>query len=82
MAQRIVLDGNDHPDIDPNGADKGTAHSARRVNKRSLEVSEKFKGNIKSTQQIELSEDLKTLTMTDRLVGQIRPRSILEFDRE
>src|SRR5271163_3060877 len=57
MAQRIVLDGNDHPDIDPNGADKGTAHSARRVNKRSLEVSEKFKGNIKSTQQIELSED-------------------------
>jgi len=29
------LDGNDHPDLDPKGADKGTAYSGHRVNARS-----------------------------------------------
>jgi hypothetical protein len=82
MAKMIKLDGNDYPDLDPNGGDKGTAHSGRRVNERSLEVTEKFKGKITGTRQIELSQDLKTLTVTVRLVGQSRPQSILVYDRE
>ena len=52
------------------------------MNERSLEITDKFKGKITGTQQIELSTDLKTLTMTVRLVGQSRPKSILMFDRE
>jgi len=52
------------------------------VNERSLEITYKFKGKITGTWQIELSTDLKTLTMTERLVGQNRPKSILVFDRE
>ena len=82
MVKRFKLDGNDHPDLDPNGGDKGTAYSGRRVNARSLAITYKFKGTITGTQLIELSTDLKTLTMTDRLAGQSQPKSILEFDRE
>ena len=82
MLKRIKLDGNDYPELDPNGGDKGTAYSGRRVNERSVEISNKFKGKITSTRQIELSTDLKTLTMTERLVGQSRPKSILVFNRE
>jgi hypothetical protein len=32
--------------------------------------------------QTELSTDLKTLTKTERSVGQSKPKSILVFDRE
>jgi hypothetical protein len=82
MVKRIKLDGKDCPELDPNAGDKGTAYSGRRVNERSLEIAYKFKGKITGTRQIELSTDLKTLTMTERLVGQSRPKSILVFDRE
>jgi hypothetical protein len=82
MAKRIKLDGNDHPDLDTNGADKGTAYSGHRVNSRSLEITYKLKDQTTSTRQIELSADLKTLTDTVRLVGQSRPKSVLVFDRE
>jgi hypothetical protein len=82
MATKIKLDGNDYPDLDPNGGDKGTASSGRRVNERSLEIRNKSKGKITSISQIELSPDLKTLTMTERPEGQSRPKSILVFDRE
>jgi hypothetical protein len=82
MVKRIKLDGNDYPELDPNGGDKGTAYSGRRVNERSVEISYKFKGKITGTRQIGLSTDLKTLTMTERLVGQSRPKSILVFNRE
>ena len=82
MVKRIKLDGNDYPELDPNGGDKGTAYSGHRVNERSVEIAYKFKGKITGTRQIELSKDLKTLTMTERLVGQSRPKSILVFNRE
>ena len=76
------FDGNDHPDLDPHGADKGTAYSGRRVNEHSLEITEKYMGNMTGTRQIELSQDLKTLTMTLHLVGQSKPQSILVYHRE
>ena len=82
MVKRIKLDGNDYPDLDPNSGDKGTSYSGRRVNERSLEITNKFKGKITGSRQIELSTDLKALTMTERLVGENRPKSILVFDRE
>ena len=82
MAKEIKLDGNDYPGLEPNGRDKDTAYSGRRVNERSLEITHKSKGKVTATQQIELSPDLKTLTMTERQVGQSRPKSVLVFDRE
>jgi hypothetical protein len=81
MVKSIKFDGNDYPDLDPNG-DKGTAYSSRRVNERSLEITEKFKGKVTGTRQIEISSDLKTLMVTVHPVGQSRPQSILVFDRE
>jgi len=81
MAKRLKLDGNDYPDLSPNG-DTGSAYSGRRVNERSLEITEKSKGKITGTRQIELSRDLKTLTVTVRLGGQNRPQSIFVYDRE
>jgi hypothetical protein len=64
------------------GGDKGTAYLGRRVNELSLEITEKFKGKITGTRQIEVSRDLNTLTVTVRLVGQRKPQSILVFGRE
>jgi hypothetical protein len=82
MAKTVKLDSNDYPDLDPNGKDKGTAYSGRRVNQRSVEVTEKVKGKITGTRQMELSRDLKTLTITMYLVGQNKPQSILVYSRE
>jgi hypothetical protein len=86
MTKKMKFDGNDYPDVDPNGnhpnGDPGSASSGRRVNERSLEITDNFKGKTTATRQIELSTDLKTLTMTVRLVGQSRPKSVLVFDRE
>jgi hypothetical protein len=82
VANTVKLDGKDHSDLDPNGGDKGTAYSGRRVNARRLEITEKFKGKITGTREIELSTDLTTLTVTERLVGQSKPKSILVYNRE
>jgi hypothetical protein len=82
IAKMIKLDGNDYPDLDPNGGKKDTAHSGRRANELSLEITEKLKGTITSTRQIDLSKDLNTLKVTVRLVGQSKPQSILVYNRE
>jgi hypothetical protein len=81
MTKKMKFDGNDYPDLGPDVA-PGSASSGRRLNDRSLEITDKFKGKITGTRQIELSTDLKTLTMTVRLVGQNKPKNILVFDRE
>jgi hypothetical protein len=49
-----------HSALDPNGADKGTTSSARRVNDHTLEITEKPKAKITATRQLDLSSDLKT----------------------
>jgi hypothetical protein len=81
ITKKMKFDGNDYPDLDP-GVAPGSASSGRRLNERSLEITDKFKGKITGTRQIELSTDLKTLTMTVRLVGQNKPKNILVFERE
>lgn len=81
-AKKIKLDGKDYPDLDANGKDQGTASSSRRLNERSVEITEKSNGKITGTRQIELSPDLKTLTVTIHPAGQNRPQSILVFNRE
>jgi hypothetical protein len=80
-AKRIKFDGHDFLDEGPNAA-PGAASSGRRVNERSLEITDKSKGKTTGIRQIELSTDLKTLTMTVRLDGQSKPQSVLVFDRE
>jgi len=75
----IKFDGNDYPD--PKAA-PGSASSGRRVNERSLEITDKLQGKITETRRIELSADLKTLTMSMLPVGESEPKNILVFERE
>ncbi|HTW57875.1 MAG TPA: hypothetical protein VMD99_07095 [Terriglobales bacterium] len=81
LTTKMRFDGNDYPDLDPD-AHPGSVFSGSRVNQRRLEITHKFKGKVTSTRQIELSPDLKTLTVTVSLLGQNRPQKILVFDRE
>jgi hypothetical protein len=86
MTKKMKFDGNDYPDVGPNedrpNGDASAASSGRRVSERRLEITDKFKGKITSTRQLELSTDLKILTMTVRLPDQSRPKSIFVFERE
>jgi hypothetical protein len=59
----------------------GAVSSGRRVNERTLEVTDKIKGKTRDTRQIKLSSDFKILTMTIRPAGRTTP-NILVFDRE
>jgi hypothetical protein len=79
--QNIKFDGKDYPDLNPS-REPGSASSGRRVNERSLEITDKFRGKITDNRQIELSKDLKTLTIAIRQAGQSKPKNILVFDRE
>jgi hypothetical protein len=74
------FDGKDYPDVGPDVL-PGSASSGRRVNEHTLEITDKIQGKVMDTRQIELSPDLKTLTMTVRPVEQSKP-NILVFDRE
>jgi hypothetical protein len=78
--QNMKFDGKDYPAL---GADAipGFACSGRRVNERTLEITDKINGKIIGTRQIELSPNLKTLTTTVHRVGKSNP-NILVFDRE
>ena len=79
--RKTRFDGKDHARTGPN-VPPGTTSSGRRVNPSSLEITSKLQGKIMGTQQIEVSTDLKTLTMTIRQTGERKPKYILMFDRE
>jgi hypothetical protein len=53
----------------------------RRVNGRTLEITDKINGKIMDTQQIKLSCNLKTLTITVHTAGRSEP-NILVFERQ
>jgi hypothetical protein len=76
----MKFDGKDYPRQGKYVA-PGSVSSGRRVNERTLKLTDKIKGRIAETQQIELSPDLKTLIVTMHPSGQSKP-NILVFDRE
>ena len=78
--KNMKFDGKDYPRQGQYAA-PGSVSSGRRVNERTLELTDKIQGRIADTQQIELSPDLKTLTITVHPSGQSKP-NIFVFDRE
>jgi hypothetical protein len=76
----VKFDGKEYPDQGPKVA-KGSVSSGRRVNERTLELTHKINGKTTATEQIELSPDLKTLTMTVHTMGKTKP-DILVFERQ
>jgi hypothetical protein len=78
--QNMEFDGKDYPDRGPD-VSAGSRSSGHRINRRTLEITDKLNGKISDTRELKLSPDQKTLTMTVRPVGQGKP-NILVFDRE
>lgn len=78
--KNLSFDGKDYPDTSAN-ASPGTTYSARRLNERSLEVTDKLDGKIVDTRQYLVSSDLKTLTETVHQTGKRAP-NILVFERQ
>ena len=79
VTQNVKFDGKDYP-IEGTSI-RGLTSSVRRVDERTLEITDKIEGKILRTEHIELSPDLKTLTRTIRPVGQREP-NIFVFERQ
>jgi hypothetical protein len=80
VTRNVKFDGKDYPNVG-RGVVQGSTSSARRVDERTLEITDKIKDKITRSVQIELSPDLKTLTRTVRPVGQREP-NIFVFERQ
>lgn len=80
VTKSLKFDGKDYPKQGPN-VPKGSVTSGQRLNERTLEITDKINGKTTATEQIELSPDLKTLTMTVHTAGKSKP-DILVFERE
>jgi hypothetical protein len=80
VTRNLKFDGKDYPQLGANAL-PGSTTSARRVNEHTLEMTGKINDKVSSTQEITLSSDGKTLTMTVRAAGQTAP-NILVFDRQ
>ncbi|HLJ78964.1 MAG TPA: hypothetical protein VKT75_16205 [Acidobacteriaceae bacterium] len=63
------------------GSRRNVMSSARRVNERTIELTDKIGENLVGTQEISISEDGKMLTMTMHRPGRSEP-NVLVFDRE
>lgn len=79
VTKSLKFDGKDYPNEGPNVA-QGSVSSGRRVNERTLQLTDKMNGKTVGTEEIELSPDHKTLTMTVHAGGRSKP-NILVFDR-
>ena len=76
----MKFDGKDYPNEGPN-AGRGASSSIRRVDERTLVVTDKVDGKVTAAKEIGLSTDLKTLTMTVRITGRDKP-NVLVFERK
>jgi hypothetical protein len=78
--RNLKFDGKDYP---PNGVPnpgRGPFSSIRRVDERTLVITNKYDGKVSNTEEFVLSTDLKTLTMTVRIAGRDKP-DVLLFER-
>jgi hypothetical protein len=80
ITRNVKFDGKDYPNSGSN-ATPGATSSIRRVNERALEMTYKIDDKVLYTQQIELSSDSKTLTMTRHIVGESET-NIRVFERQ
>lgn len=80
VTKHFKFDGKDYPDEGENTS-PGSASSAHQLNEHSLELTDTVKGKPTDRQQISVSPDLKTLTVSVLLVGRDKP-NVLVFERE
>jgi hypothetical protein len=80
VTRSIKFDGKDYAPQGPN-LPAGYATSGRRVSDRAVELTDKIDAKVLDTQQVEVSEDGKTLTITTHIPGHSKP-NIQVFDRQ
>jgi hypothetical protein len=80
VTKNVKFDGKEYPNEGPN-AGPGSSSSIRRVDERNLVMIDKFKGKVRNTEEIGLSADLNTLTITMHLAGSEKP-NVLVFERD
>lgn len=78
VTKNVKLDGKDYPNP---GSQRHVVSSAQRVNENTIEIKDKIGEKILDTQEISVSADGKTLTITVQPMGRSEP-NILVFDRE
>jgi hypothetical protein len=59
----------------------GMTASAQRVNERTVEMTDKISGKVRDTQEISVSADGKTLTITVHIPGRSEP-DVQVFEKE
>lgn len=72
----MKFDGKEYEEIGPNVA-PGSTSSGKRVNARTVDVTNKVKGQVMDHTRYEVSADGKTLTLTVRGAGQPKPLLIV-----
>jgi len=77
--KNVKLDGKDYANVDAVVNDM-TA-SARQVDERTLELTDKIGGKAIDTQDVSVSQDGKTLTMTVHVVGRSEP-DVMVFEKQ
>jgi hypothetical protein len=80
QTKNVEFDGKDYSNEGPN-ARRGASASIRRVNERALVLTDKIDGKEMDTEAIELSPDLKTLTITVQIPGREKP-NVMVFERK
>jgi hypothetical protein len=77
--KNLKLDGKDYPSQGPN-ANPSSSYSTRRVDEHNLVITDKAGGKVTDTEEIGLSADLKTLTITVHVAGSDKP-NVMVFER-
>jgi hypothetical protein len=77
----IKFDGKNYAVLGPN-APSGLTSAGLRVNQHTLEMTHKLNGKVVDTRQIQLSSDLKTMTMTVHKPGLSSYPDVLVFERQ
>jgi hypothetical protein len=80
QTKNVKFDGKEYPNEGPN-ADRGASSSMRRVDERTLAITDKASGKVTATEEIEISADLKTLKITVHITGRDKP-NVMVFERQ
>ena len=80
LASSRSLDGKDYSNGGP-ATSQGASSSAKRVDERTVTITDKIGEKVSDIQEMRLSADLKTLTITVRVSGRDKP-TVIVFERQ
>jgi len=78
--RNVKFDGKDYP-ANGSNPEKGAATSTRRVDEHNLVITHKYDGKVTGTEDIALSPDLNTLTITLHYTGRDKP-DVMVYQRQ